>query len=161
MRTVHLSALNATAVVVKEERDTVWHNVFEYCVSNAARQAQAHAIHQVRFFSRALPMESTNNTHLKFTSHIDGLPFIRCYRSGKMNKTRNIYFFAFKILGFFFFFVGFVLAMQLLSMRQFKCWTNGVYLSRDRKILYYDDEYQIPRKFLDYVYWPQSAAFHP
>lgn len=36
--------------------------------------------------------------------------------------------------------------MQLLSICQFKCWTNGVYLSRDRKILYYyDDKYQIQR----------------
>lgn len=79
-----------------KKKETPWHIVFKqyyYYFFFLLFAAGTRDTPSSDFYARAANEVPTNNTNLKFTSHIAELPFVRCWRSRKMNKTRNIYFF--------------------------------------------------------------------
>lgn len=126
---------------MRKKKEASWHIVFKYCT------CCRHTRYASFVFYTRCEWSQQINACLKFTSHIDELPFIRFRRSCKMNKNKNEKFK--NSWAQIFCPHGFELrdrSEAIIFDCRFKCRTNGVQSSKDRKILYYFDKYQIERE---------------
>lgn len=126
---------------MRKKKEASWHIVFKYCT------CCRHTRYASFVFYTRCEWSQQINACLKFTSHIDELPFIRFCRSCKMNKNKNEKFK--NSWAQIFCPHGFELRASRKKRSnyfRFKCRTNGVQSSKDRKILYYFDKYQIERE---------------